>query len=55
MDRTKTMWQLINRETGKTPENDSKLELRIGKETISYPTEITEKFYRYCERIGKAK
>jgi hypothetical protein len=37
------MWQLINREIGKPPENDHKLELRIGNKTISNPTEITEK------------
>jgi hypothetical protein len=37
------MWQLINREIGKAPENDHKLELRIGNKTISNPTEITEK------------
>jgi hypothetical protein len=43
MDRTKTMWQLINREIGKAPENDRKFELRIGNKTISNPTEITEK------------
>ena len=43
MDRTKTMWQLINREIGKAPENDHKLELRIGNKTISNPTDITEK------------
>ena len=40
MDRTKTMWQLINREIGKAPENYHKFELRMG---ISVPTEITEK------------
>jgi hypothetical protein len=43
MNRTKTMWQLINREIGKAPENDHKLELRIGNKTFSNPTEITEK------------
>jgi hypothetical protein len=37
------MWQLINREIGKAPENDHKLELRIGNKTISNPTVITEK------------
>jgi hypothetical protein len=30
MDKTKTMWQLINRETGEAPENDHKLEWKIG-------------------------
>jgi hypothetical protein len=47
MDRTKAMWQLINREIGKASENDHKLELRIGKKIISNPTEITEKLNMY--------
>jgi hypothetical protein len=36
------MWKLVNRETGKAPANDHKLELRIGKNIISNPTEITQ-------------
>jgi len=47
MDRTKVMWQLINREIGKAPENDHKLELRIGNKIISHATEITEKLNMY--------
>jgi hypothetical protein len=47
VDRTKAMWQLINREIGKTPENDQKLELRIGNKIISNPTEITDKLNMY--------
>ena len=47
MNRTKAMWQLISRETGKAPEND-KLELRIGNKIISHPPEITEKLNMYC-------
>jgi len=43
VDRTNAMWQLINTEIGKAPENDQKLELRIGNNIISNPTEITEK------------
>jgi hypothetical protein len=43
VDRTKAMWQLINSEIGKAPENDQKLELRIGNNIISNPTEVTEK------------
>jgi len=41
------MWQLTNREIGKVPENDHKLELRIGNKIISNPTEITEKLNTY--------
>jgi hypothetical protein len=36
------MWQLVNKEIDKAPENDHKLELRIGNKTIINPTEITE-------------
>jgi hypothetical protein len=43
MSRTKTLWHLIKREIGKAPENDHKLELRIGNKIISNSTEITEK------------
>jgi hypothetical protein len=47
VDRTKAMWQLINREIGKAPENDRKLELKVGNKIISNPTEITEKLNVY--------
>ena len=43
MDITKAMWQLINREIGKTPKIEQKLELRIGNKFISNPTEIADK------------
>ena len=36
------MWQLINKEIGKPQENDNKLELRLGKNLITNPSEITE-------------
>jgi hypothetical protein len=41
------MWQLINKETGTTQENDYKLELRIGDKITTCPTEITEKLNRH--------
>jgi hypothetical protein len=41
------MWQLINRETGKTQEDDYKLDLKIGNNIISNLTEITEKINMY--------
>jgi hypothetical protein len=41
------MWQLINREIGKAPENYRKLEMRIGNKIISNPTEFTEKLNMY--------
>jgi len=47
VDRTKAMWQLINSEIGKAPENDQKLELRIGNNIISNSTKITEKYNLY--------
>ena len=40
VDRTKVMWRLINREIGKAPENEQKLQLRIGKKIISNPKDI---------------
>ena len=43
MDRMKAIWRQINREIGKAPENEQKLELRIGNKLISNPTEITDK------------
>jgi len=39
-DRTRAIWWLINREFGKAPENEEKLELWIGNKLISNPTEI---------------
>ena len=42
-ERMKAMWRLINREIGKVPENEEKLELRIGNKLISNPTEPTDK------------
>jgi hypothetical protein len=50
MDRTKAIRELINREIGKAPGNDHKLELRIGNKIISNPTEITEKMNMYFIR-----
>jgi len=42
-DRTKAMWQLINKEIGNTLVNDYRLELRIGDKITTCPIEITEK------------
>jgi len=42
-DRTRAMWQLINKEIGKTQVNDYRLELGIGDKITTCPTEITEK------------
>ena len=36
------MWQLINKKIGKTLEEDNKIELRVGKNLITNPREITE-------------
>ena len=41
------MWQLINREIGKAPENNHKLQLKIENKITSNPTEITEKLNVY--------
>jgi translation initiation factor IF-1 len=41
-DRTKAMWQLINRVTGKAQKENVKLELRIGDQITLNPTEITQ-------------
>jgi len=51
--RTKTMWQLINREIGKGPENEQKLELRIGNKFISNPAEITDKLITHFISTGR--
>jgi hypothetical protein len=40
-NKTKAMWQLINKQIGKT-QDDNKLELRVGKNIITNPSEITE-------------
>ena len=39
--------QLINRKIGKTQEDDYKLELKIGNNIISNPTEITKTLNMY--------
>jgi hypothetical protein len=41
------MWQLINKEIGKTQEKDYRLELRIGDKITTCPTEITEKLNKH--------
>ena len=43
MDKAKAIWNPINTEIGKAPENDHMLELRIGNKINSDHTEITEK------------
>jgi len=50
-NKTKAVWQLINRIIGKTQEDDYKLELKIGNNTISNPMEITEKLNMYFTNI----
>jgi hypothetical protein len=42
-DRPKAMWRLINREIGKAPDNEQRLEVTFGNKIISNPTEITDK------------
>jgi len=53
------MWRLINREIGEAPENEEKVELRIGNKLISNPTEITDKlnthFVSTVEELVKQK
>jgi len=53
------MWRLINREIGIAPENEEKLELRIGNKLISNPTDITDKlnthFVSSAEELVKQK
>ena len=46
-DRTKAMWQVINREMGKTQENDYKMELRMGEKITSNPMVITESLNKH--------
>jgi hypothetical protein len=41
-NKTKAKWQLINKQIGKTQEDDNKFELRVGKILITNPSEITE-------------
>src|SRR5215475_6526163 len=41
------MWQLINKEIGKTRENNHKLELIIGDKITTCPIEITENLNRH--------
>jgi len=50
-NKTKAMCQLINREIGKTQEDDYKLELKIGNNIISNPMEITEKLNTYLMNV----
>jgi len=49
------MWQLINSETGKTQEDDYKLELKIANNIISNLTEITEKINMYFKNTVAAE
>jgi hypothetical protein len=53
------MWRLINRETGKAPENELKLELRIGNKIISNAVEFRDKlnthFISTVEELVKHK
>ena len=59
MERTKAIWRLINREIGKAPENEEKLELRIANKLISNHIEITDKlnthFVSTVEELVKQK
>ena len=48
---TKAMWQLINKQIGKTQVDDKKFELRVGKNLITNPSEITEILYEHFTNI----
>jgi len=50
-NKTKAMWQLINRKTGKTQEDDNKLELKIRNNIVSNPIQIAEKLNMYFMNI----
>jgi hypothetical protein len=41
-NKTKATWQLINKQIGKTKIGDDKLELKLGNNLITNPSEITE-------------
>jgi hypothetical protein len=49
-NKTKAMWQLINRKIGRT-EDDNKLELKLGNNLITNPKEITEILNEYFTNI----
>jgi len=51
VDKSKAMWQLINREIGKATENEQKLELKVGNRIISNPTEITNKLNSHFKAL----
>jgi hypothetical protein len=46
-NKTKAMWQLVNRKIGKIQDADHKLEVRLGNDIIKNPIEITEKLTMY--------
>lgn len=41
-DKTKAMWQAINRGIGKFSLNDLRLDLKIRKRIVTNPTEVGE-------------
>jgi len=50
-NKTKAMWQLINKKIGRTKEDDNKLELKLGNNLITNPKEITEILNEYFTNI----
>jgi hypothetical protein len=42
-NKTKIMWQLINKEVGNSLHDEYKIDLRNGKETISNPQNVSDR------------
>ena len=50
-NKTKGIWQVINKEIGKISSNNSNIQLRNNKEVVTDPKIITEKFNSYFINI----
>ena len=46
-NKSRAIWKIINKESGKTRDDDYDIQLTIGKELVSNPTDITEKLNEF--------
>jgi hypothetical protein len=52
-NKTKAMWQVINKEAGKNPQNEQEMELKCGVKKVTNPRDIAELFNSYFAEIAE--
>jgi hypothetical protein len=52
-NKTKAMWQAINKEAGKNPQSEQEMELKYGVKKVTNPRDIAELFNSYLPETAE--